>query len=181
MTDRISDTPEAPKPMSAEEEAEVRRDLDPFDAYQYGGSVDRCKRLLATLDALRAEHRPSVEDDFFGPWHRTVNENFGWDFEQRQCRVCGGDELRPDDPAWSNRGHQGDCPVARLYAPARSPIPAGSLDVEPSISVQRIARALVFRRYGVHVEEANPADIDDAIAIVTEYHRLGADRTEEPR
>ena len=43
-----------PRPLSAEEEIEMRADLDPADAYQYGGWAHLVGRLFATLDKARS-------------------------------------------------------------------------------------------------------------------------------
>jgi hypothetical protein len=47
------------------------------------------------------------------------------------------------------------------------------------LEVERLARALVWRRYGIRVDEANPADVDDARVIAAEYARLLAARGSE--
>jgi hypothetical protein len=53
-----------PAPLTSKEEAEMRDDLDPYDAYQYGGWANLVGRLFATLDAARvACGQPSSNAD----------------------------------------------------------------------------------------------------------------------
>ena len=65
-------------PLSTKEEAEARHDLDPADAYQYGGWAHLVGRIFATLDAERRALRAAEARE--ARLHR-VGEHFADDLD----------------------------------------------------------------------------------------------------
>lgn len=141
-----------PKPLTPEEEAEVRRDLDPDDAYQYGGWAHLVSRILATLDAERAarpdghEHHPDTRSD------------------HAHCVDCGEafsvDFASPEPGALAATP-----PLVVKFGPDFSPeqVDEARRQIEslaPPLTVERLARMLVdsglMRRYDEYSRDAHP-------------------------
>jgi hypothetical protein len=68
--------------------------------------------------------------------------------------------------------HWWPCADVRAILRASSPVAPDAALPLPGLDVERLARALVWRRYGIRVDDANPADRDDAAVIAAEYARL---------